>query len=304
MIYVTLEGRIGNQLFMYAIARDMQKRAGNDCRIVIDDRPVLKLKWENSLKRYDLPGVEYVSDGAKTDGAHLTMAKIIKFFYLHLSAHLLTPRKRHEFELKHRDFFQRHGLVYCVDGYVPLPEKIDRDYLTKGFFQSPKYLESNKEELMNLYRIEDEVKASNYPNLDKIMERNTVCISIKVEHNAGSLMYDVCTREYWEKAIEYITEHVENPLFFICSDNVEYVLEHYIDSSRYDVVFQSREFPVNISLAVMAQCKHFIIGNTSFGWWAQYLSDYKNKIVVTPSRWYGLDIPCDLYQDNWTTIEV
>ena len=30
-----------------------------------------------------------------------------------------------------------------------------------------------------------------------------------------------------KKAIEYICENVENPLFFICSDNVEYVKEKF-----------------------------------------------------------------------------
>ena len=62
--------------------------------------------------------------------------------------------------------------------------------------------------------------------------------------------------------------------------------------------------PVHTSLAAMALCKHFIIGNTSFGWWAQYMSKNKNKIVIAPSKWMRIDMPIDIYQDNWMIIEV
>lgn len=77
-----------------------------------------------------------------------------------------------------------------------------------------------------------------------------------------------------------------------------------IDCEKYDVVTQSKEFTVVESLAVMSKCKHFIIGNTTFGWWAQYLSENDDKIVVAPSRWMNVDMPIDIYQDNWHLIEV
>ena len=39
MIYVILKGRIGNQLFMYSLARQIQSNKNND-KIVIDDKAV------------------------------------------------------------------------------------------------------------------------------------------------------------------------------------------------------------------------------------------------------------------------
>ena len=54
----------------------------------------------------------------------------------------------------------------------------------------------------------------------------------------------------------------------------------------------------------MAECKHFIIGNTTFGWWAQYLSEFENKMVIAPSKWMAIDMPIDIYQNNWILIEV
>ena len=52
----------------------------------------------------------------------------------------------------------------------------------------------------------------------------------------------------------------------------------------------------------MYSCKNFIMSNSSFSWWAQYLSKNKNKKVIAPYRWYNNDIRCDIYQDNWKII--
>lgn len=50
---------------------------------------------------------------------------------------------------------------------------------------------------------------ASYPNIDLLRNRN----SVKVEHNVGSSMYDVCTMQYWKEAIKYVTGQVEDPLF-------------------------------------------------------------------------------------------
>ena len=122
--------------------------------------------------------------------------------------------------------------------------------------------------------------------VQQLENRNSVCISIKVEHNADNPLFDVCGKDYYAQAIQYIIDNVENPLFFICSDNVQFVLEHYIDASKYNCICQEKGLPVSDSLMIMSTCKHFVIGNTSFGRWAQILATNENKIVVAPNRWF------------------
>ena len=81
-------------------------------------------------------------------------------------------------------------------------------------------------------------------------------------------------------------------------------MDNLIDTNKYDYVVQDKNSPVFLSLAAMAECKHFIIGNTTFGWWAQYLSEFENKMVIAPSKWMAIDMPIDIYQNNWILIEV
>ena len=76
MIYLELEGRIGNQIFMYAAARTLQLNSPDHPEIVIDDSRVKKLNWEDSLPYYDLPGVSsYVDDRSVLKKANLRKAR-------------------------------------------------------------------------------------------------------------------------------------------------------------------------------------------------------------------------------------
>lgn len=308
MIYLKLMGRIGNQLFMYGAAKAIQKYQGEnqtilieDCNNVAHDNP--NLKYENSLMNYHLPNVQYIHDLSEWRAPWMFTKRLaMKLVWKRVSN--MDFRQREVYELKTQPFLQKMGIFCITNGYTPYPITFRKNTYVFGYFQSPRFMEPVREELIELYSLRNEVNQSEYPHLDEIRSRNTVCISIKVQHNVGNPMYDVCGMDYYERAIKLITERVENPLFFICSDNVDYVVTHLVDPGKYDVVFQDNSYPVHISLAVMAQSKHFIIGNTTFAWWAQYLCTNPDKIVIAPSRWYGMDVPCDIYMDDWILVEV
>lgn len=302
-IYLPLQGRIGNQLFQYAFARKIQLSMPGNPVIVMDDSDVLRCKWENSLVYYNLPNVEYIHDSIIEKRYFLS-----KQFFLRKIYRLFTRNKNYidKFELEKRlnVFFNKKGMFFCENGYIEPHLNYNYPIYLEGYFQSQKFFDDIKEDLCLLFDGRQFSEYAHYSELQKLRERNSVCISVKVEHNVGSSMYDVCSMKYWEDAIQYIIENVENPLFFICSDNVDYVLENLIDASKYDYVIQDRKKPVYLSLSAMSECKYFIIGNTTFGWWAQYLCKSNQKIVVAPSRWMAIDMPIDLYESNWHLIDV
>lgn len=302
-IYLPLQGRIGNQLFQYAFARKIQLSMPKGTVIVMDDSDILRCKWENSLMSYKLPDVEYIHESILQDGFNPSKQYILRKIY-----RLITKRKNYmdkfEMEKKINNFFNNNGMLLCENGYIEPNFNTNYPIYIEGYFQSQKYFDDIKDDLLKMFDGKQFLGYENYPGLAKLRNRNSVCISVKVEHNVGSSMYDVCSMEYWKQAIDYITRTIDNPLFFICSDNVDYVLEHLIDASKYDYVVQAKKNPVHVSLAVMSECKHFIIGNTTFGWWAQYMAKFENKIVVAPSKWMSVDMPIDLYQDDWHLIKV
>lgn len=300
-IYVLLKGRIGNQLFIYSFAHDLQKKLGDETQIIMDDSEVLSMNWENSLEYYDLQNVRYVHDGSVRKSKAWILKWILLRIALRFTAHSDFNIKIYR-EKRLRPLLNFFGIMLCENGYMDFHFGKKHKYLLCGYFQSKKYFESANNELRKTFSLKNELIS--YPNIDLLRNSNSVCISVKVEHNVGSSLYAVCGKEYWKEAIDYIISKVPNPLFFVCSDNVEYVKENLIDCSKFKVVFQDKSIPVHITLAAMGQCKHFIIGNTSYGWWAQYLSDNPNKIVVAPNQWMLVDIPIDIYESHWHLIDV
>lgn len=302
MIYLRMDGRIGNQLFMYAFAKSISKKRGDEL-IIVDDREAIKRNYRNSLMDYELENVEYVHDHKMLLTPGFIKQNVIFFIYRVVRKNL-SYNQRYSLEKKFQNFFNRNGLILCENGYINYTMPQTENILLNGYFQADKYFEDVREEVIDAFTVDNSTMERFFPDVEKIRKRNSVCISIKVQHNVGNSMYDVCNDGYWQKAIEYICENVENPLFFICSDNVEYVKNNLVDCTKYDAVYQDSSIPVNVSLSIMGQCKHFVIGNTTFGWWAQYLCKYDKKTVVAPSKWMKIDMPIDIYQEGWHLVEV
>jgi len=301
MIYVDLRGRIGNQLFIYAFAEALRQKRGGKEKIVFYDYPILKEKWINSLEGYHLDNVEY------QHSERLPMSVNLRKFLLRVMYHFIKKseyRKLADIERLFQPLLSKLGIITCQNGYMQIPTPKTKDVYVTGYFQSPKYFKGIDKQLIQTFKLESLIDGLKSKDVEQIKNRNSVCISIKVEHNVGNPIYDVCGGDYWEKAIKYIQERVENPLFFICSDNVQYVKDNLIDTTKYDTICQDKSLPVHLSLAIMGLCKHFIIGNTSFGWWAQHMSDNPDKIVVAPKPWVRIDIPFDIYEEHMCLIDV
>ena len=82
--------------------------------------------------------------------------------------------------------------------------------------------------------------------------------------------------------MDLIANKIENPVFYIFSTgarDIEYIKKNY--SFKYLVKYINLDNPDYEELRLMTMCKHFILSNSSFSWWAQYLCEYKEKIVQT-----------------------
>lgn len=300
MIFLILKGRIGNQLFQYAMANAVREELGADVPIIIDESEVLDMNWVDSLKNYPLQNVRFVQDRKLLKTKKFIIPYLSLCFYYRL-IYKTDYHRKYQLEKFFQPILNHFGLIAIENGYLSYHVNKRRNTIIYGFFQSQKFFENIETCTKKEFDLVNQLEIVQYPNIHLLQTRNSICISIKVEDNVAVHMYNVCTREYWEKAIAYMIERVENPLFFICSDNVEYVKEHLIDCEKYDVICQPASFPVHLSLAAMSLCKHFIIGNTTFGWWAQYLCKNEDKMVAAPKKWMNIDMPVDIYdnQQGW-----
>jgi len=98
-------------------------------------------------------------------------------------------------------------------------------------------------------------------------------------------------------------QHSRNPRFFVFSDDIPWAREH-LGRLGTCVFVDQNSGAASEDLRLMAACKHQIIANSSFSWWAAWLNTNPNKMVVAPKNW--LTKPPHTFQDvfaaGWTTL--
>lgn len=299
MIRMKLMGRLGNQLFIYALAREIVETY--NVPVLIYDRNKEKdKKWHSRLEHYNLDSrIKFTSK--KTKLYCMNPFKLLIYGFNRYSIKNMTPRERHEYQLRHIQSLEKRGFFLLEDGYEKLPKPIDKNMFFEGFFQSEKYFSDVRENLLDELVPKHNFSDDEYNFMKKIESCNSICVTIRLGDYLKNPTHQVCSIEFYKKAIEIMKKKVPNAKFFIFSDDIKMVQEKFQFDD--DVEYDTGKMKDYVSLYIMSKCKHFIISNSSFSWWAQYLSTNNHKVVVAPSKWYGIDVPCDIYQKNWITID-
>jgi hypothetical protein len=97
-------------------------------------------------------------------------------------------------------------------------------------------------------------------------------------------IYPVYGSEYFRAAISRIQERTGPGRCFVFSDDIEWASRNIL--TRIDAIHVSlgAEQPW-VDLELMRRCRHNVICNSTFSWWAAYLNENPDKIVVTPRKW-------------------
>jgi len=86
--------------------------------------------------------------------------------------------------------------------------------------------------------------------------------------------------------------------FFVFSDDILWVKKNLkIKNATY---IDQQVIP-HEDLHLMSLCRHNITANSSFSWWAAWLNQHKNKIVIAPKQWFESkesEVACE----NWIKI--
>lgn len=101
-----------------------------------------------------------------------------------------------------------------------------------------------------------------------------------------------CPVSYYRRAWRLIRERVPEPWFLVFSDDPAWARAQLTFLEPAKFVSDPGHRPDHEDLWLMTRCRHHVIANSAFSWWAAWLSGATDKTVVAPDRWFA-DRACD-----------
>ena len=147
-----------------------------------------------------------------------------------------------------------------------------------------------------MIRKEFTVKGMPDPINESYLEKIIDCESVSVHVRRGDYVSNPTTAqvhgflglEYYQKAMNTMLEKIDNPHFFVFSDDPEWT-ERNIKTDAPVTYIKYNGAKNYEDLRLMSTCKHHIIANSSFSWWGAWLSPDRENIIIAPKRWFKSD---------------
>jgi len=172
-----------------------------------------------------------------------------------------------------------------------------------GYWQSERWFEGEHALVRSLFTFPKPPE----PIATRIREGNSIAVHVRRGDYLNLPPYQVCGLDYYLRAMQDMARRVEHPRFFVFSDDIEWcevLRQHWPDA----VLVRDAGSDVE-ELLLMSLCRHTIISNSSFSWWAAWLTDREGKIVMAPDRWVNdpalndkLFVAGRLLPDRWQRV--
>ena len=277
---IEISGGLGNQMFQYVLGVELKLR---DFYVTYDDRKILVTgNQHNGFELERVFKIDYHRNG----------------FWENL---IVTMCRAHD-KLTGKD----RGMVLIDKEPTAMNEIMSKKKIyLRGYWQNPNYWENCRGNLKDIFEFKtDYIDDRNKDIAKKIKGENSVSIHVRRgdylwTENAEARM-EICTLEYYKKAISYIYEKSGNCSLYIFSDDPKWVRANFTELD-YILIDWNQGENSYLDMYLMSLCKHNIIANSSFSWWGAELNCNKEKIAVSPSKWYN-GMSSDLIMNDWIKI--
>ncbi len=287
MIIVNLKGGIGNQLFQYALGRHLALK--NNTELKLDISGLDKANKVGDIYRpFDLDSFSIKATIANND-------EVSKLKY----PYGLLSKAWRWFSFK---ILKEKNLVFD-----PKVLKWSDNLYLDGYWQSPKYFDDIRETLLSELVFNRILSTSAQDYLKQIETNNSIALHVRrgdyVKNPTVLKEFGICSNDYYTKAVKYISENVTHPIFFVFSDDIEWVKEN-IHLPESTIYVKGPNMTAIEDLVLMSKCQHNIIANSSFSWWSAWLNNHSNKIVIAPTPWFDtIEYDKDLIPKSWIQIQ-
>lgn len=299
MIYAELSGGLGNQMFIYAFARALGLRCGEDVTLLdrADWQHGAPAHTQCALQQLAIdPAVRIVAQPGFAK-QHLPRQNAAKSLMIKCEQRGgLMARDWQPFERAMAPLLNTLGVHFSTEGYTLVRRGHCQNFLAWGYFQSERYFADAAAVLRAELRPAQPV---DHPALHAPCP---VCVHLRRGdyQNPENAILQVCGPAYYARAAAQVAARYPQATLLVFSDDIAWAKAHF-DPAGLPVTFMPQGSAVQ-DLGLMQQCRHFILSNSTYSWWAQYLGDAPDKTVWAPDRWYAHTKRSDLYDARWNLV--
>lgn len=310
MIILNLKDGLGNQMFEYGFARFLQTKTQD--RLAINNFFFDgKKRRSYSLHHFALGGDVTVLGRAQQ--LWYTGCYMVRLFacYPRVMLKWLTSNQRPKDE-KTFAYSSKKGLYVHFNTFHQfeiLPSRKRNKYIY-GNYEHYGYIEEVLPQLRREFTIRTQPSEANRRMLEELSGQEAVCVHIRRGDYLSPQwkMLNVCTFDYYQRAMDEVARRRPNAVFWIFTNthaDVEWIQENY--RFRQPVRYVDLDNPDYEELRLMRACRHFVLSNSTFSWWAAVLAEGEDKVVAVPDRWLNNaqnDDTQGLYLKDWLRIPV
>jgi hypothetical protein len=265
MIVIRLQGGLGNQMFQYAYGLSLARRGVGD--VVYDTSSFASDRVRNlALDQWGLE-LPLLSE---SDAMRLPR----RFGGLGWQSWLAGKRPLEKVSERPLGFHPRH---------LTPPDHS----LLCGYWQDERFFEGAEDELRRCFRPTRELAAESLATIAKMESCNSVAVHVRRTDYVNNPPMRSCDDGYQARCVRRLAASQPGLTAFVFSDDLAWCREHlglpcptyYVGHTTPDRAYED--------LWMMSRCRHFVIPNSTFGWWSAWLGEPGGGIVFAPRPWFA-----------------
>lgn len=251
---VRLMGGLGNQMFQYAMGKAAAKERNE--KLYLD-----RFSYIRDKKRK----CEIDKFNIKSDSLNVEQT-------LYYNMLFWKDRKKRK---GNKIFWERN--IFEFDAIKNISSK----YFV-GSWQNEKYFKELKNELRGELTFKERFSAAVEEKAEYISQENSVAVHVRHGDYLENSAYVIQSADYYIRAMQYVSAKYEDAKFYFFSDDIKWCKKQF--GQQKNVIYISENTDLE-DFFLMCKCRHFIIANSTFSWWAAWLAD-TDAMKISPVNWF------------------
>lgn len=267
MIVVETKGGLGNQLFQYAVARRLAELHETELKLDVSWNKLYGARQDHYLGHFNTP-----ENFASIQ--EIAQARRFKERYYHFDPDVLSLGDN----------------VHLV-----------------GYWQSEKYFLEIEPIVRREFTLRNGLEEVDKELAASMFHSNSVSLHIRRTDYLPGGIHGVCSPSFYLRCLACLEENFEIDHVFVFGDDIGWA-QRSLQLIQPTVYVTPSDIRGNTcrDFYLMSLCKYHILANSTFSWWAAWLCQREDKVILAPRPWFlspGNRDEKDLIPNTWVRIE-